>query len=230
MVTCAEETKQAGKIVPKAIILAFSICTLVYILVAIALLSLLPLEVIGKAPIAEAVVPHLGENFGLLLALGSLVAIGNGILVFLITGSRFVYGLASEKALPGVFSRINQKFRTPHLAILLVALVSIGFCFLGRNINLIANATNFAALIAFLFVNLSVIVLRIKNPNAVRWFKIPGSIKNIPITALLGAIASIALICSLGLDTLGLGLGLLTIGIIYYFLIARIHFRPFGKR
>ncbi len=225
MATCAEETKHANKIVPKAIILAFIICTLIYILVAIALLSLIPLQEIGTAPIAEGVVQYLGKNFSFLIAIGSLIAIGDGILVFLISGSRFVYGLSSEGVLPKVFSRVNEKFRTPHIAILLVALLSIGFCFFGRNLNLIANATNFAALFAFFFVNLSVIMLRIKNPDAERGFKIPISIKNIPITSLLGVMTSFALICSLGFTGLGLGLGLLVIGIICYFLVGRVRFK-----
>jgi len=225
MVTCAEETKHANKIVPKAIILAFIICTIIYILVAIALLLLIPLQEIGTAPIAEGIVQYLGKNFSFLIAIGSLIAIGDGILVFLISGSRFVYGLSSEGVFPKVFSRVNEKFRTPHIAILLVALLSIGFSFFGKNLNLIANATNFAALFAFFFVNLSVIMLRIKNPDAERGFKIPLSIKNIPITSLLGAITAFVLICSLDFIGLGLGLGLLFIGIICYFLVGRVRFK-----
>jgi len=104
-----------------------------------------------------------------------------------------MYGMARDKALPEGLSKISPKYRTPMVTVLLTMAFTIVPVFFG-DITIVAHATVFGVLINFILVNVSLIVLRKKNPEQERPFKLKPSFKGIPIIALLGAITCISLL------------------------------------
>jgi len=86
---------------------------------------------------------------------------------------------------------------------------------------IIAEVTNFAALTAFFMVNVSVIVLRLREPKARREFVIPFSIANIPLPAVLGAISVLVMISFLSPEAMLYGVGLIVLGAVVHLLQGR---------
>jgi amino acid transporter len=156
------------------------------------------------------VIPLLGE-YAFIFALIAIASTANTVLICLITASRLSYGMAKEDSLPRQLSNVNEKFRTPHFAVFFAFIVASLFLLLA-NMVIIAEVTNFAALTAFFLVNLSAINLRLKQPDAERAFRIPFSIRNIPITSVLGAIASLLMITYLSHEAILYGMALVAIG------------------
>ncbi len=111
----AEETQNAARVFPKALLGGMAVAGLLYVLVAIST-SLVAsyesvagsegalLEVVRQGPLA---VPTW------IFALIALVAVTNTCLVTMVTQSRILYGMAQEGAVPEVFAKVHPKRRTP---------------------------------------------------------------------------------------------------------------------
>jgi APA family basic amino acid/polyamine antiporter len=183
--------------VPKAIIFSILITTVIYCLVAVSVVSILPYDLIASspAPLKTVVLSVLGPVGGFLMSFIALFATANTVLIVLVTTSRLVYGMAKDKALPAPLCRVSKRTGTPTIAVLFVMAISLLMLLLG-DISLVANATVFGILIVFLFVNLSVIILRRRYPEADRPFKISLSFKWIPVTAVTGAVICLLLLFS----------------------------------
>lgn len=217
----SEEAKDATRTIPLAIVLSIMICTALYILFSIASLMLVGPEVLGSstAPVKDVVFPLLGE-YSFIFALIPIVSTANTVMICLITASRLSYGMAKEGSLPPILSLVNQKFFTPHYAVLFSFLVAVLFLLIA-NIVIIAEVTNFAALVAFFLVNLSVIKMRMEKPDAPRPFRIPLSVANIPLPATLGAIISLLMIAYLSQEAILYGGGLVALGVAVHLLIPK---------
>ncbi|WEU40256.1 MAG: amino acid permease [Candidatus Odinarchaeum yellowstonii] len=193
----SEEGVDAKRSVPKAIIFSILITTVIYCLVAVSVVSILPYDLIASspAPLKTVVLSVLGPVGGFLMSFIALFATANTVLIVLVTTSRLVYGMAKDKALPAPLCRVSKRTGTPTIAVLFVMAISLLMLLLG-DISLVANATVFGILIVFLFVNLSVIILRRRYPEADRPFKISLSFKWIPVTAVTGAVICLLLLFS----------------------------------
>lgn len=218
----SEEAKDARRTIPHAIILSIIICTVLYALFAIASLLLVGPEILGAstAPVKDVVIPIFGE-YAYIFALIALASTANTVMIFLITASRLSYGMANENALPSFLSNVNKRFRTPHFSVLFAFLIAAGFLLL-TDMVIIAEVTNFAALAAFFLVNISVIVLRLREPKLQREFVIPVSIANVPLPAVLGAITVLLMISFLSPEAIVYGSLLVLVG-------AVVHMKQGGK-
>lgn len=194
IVKLTEETKNPTKTIPKAIILSIIITSFLYVLVAVAAISIVGWEElsVSKAPLATVVSSALG-NMPILVVVITFIALfstANTVLMALITTSRTAYGMAGQKSLPRKLSEIYKKTRTPLIAIFATFMFSVLFALLG-DIELIANVANISIFLTFAIINLSLIVLRYKKPDANRRFKVPLNIGRFPILIFLGVLASL---------------------------------------
>ena len=110
---------------------------------------------------------------------GSLLVIGGigGILTswnaFVVGASRVMFALAESGHIPAAFARLHPKYRTPYVGILAIGAVSIVAPLFGRTILVwLINSGSFAVTIAFLFVAISFLVLRRREPDMPRPFKV----------------------------------------------------------
>lgn len=99
----------------------------------------------------------LGERGRLALTAIALVATSNTVLLLLVSVSRSIYGMAQAGALPRPLGWIDAR-RTPWLSIAVVWVLASLFLLMG-DISLVAQIANFATLVAFGMVNLSLAVL-----------------------------------------------------------------------
>ncbi|PIN99144.1 MAG: amino acid transporter [Candidatus Diapherotrites archaeon CG10_big_fil_rev_8_21_14_0_10_31_34] len=223
MVRMSEETKNAETIIPKALILAIAITSVLYVLVAISAVSVVPWQELStsKAPLSLVAEKVFGAEGGLILLIIVLFSTSNTVLLILLAASRIIYGIGEDKEFPHIIAKIHPKTHTPYIAIILVMICAIVFSFF--DLTFLVKTTDFVLFMIFIVVNAAVIAVRIKEPKIKSKFMIPLSIKNIPVTAVLGILSCIALISHLNLEIIGLSLLLTLIGIIFYEISHKMH-------
>lgn len=217
IVNIAEEMKNPKKVLPRAIILSISITATIYILVSLAAIQVLNWQELGSSlsPLADVAKKTLGNNGQFILSIIALFATANTVLIILLAGSRIIYGMAAQHALPLLWSRIHYKTKTPWIAVLGIMITSIIFSFLG-NIATVANISVFFIAITFAMVNLSVILLRYREPSIERPFKIPINIGRFPLLPLFGVIISAYMMTQFNAYVVSIGIGVITAGALFY--------------
>jgi APA family basic amino acid/polyamine antiporter len=218
----SEETRDAERIIPKAVILSLVISTILYILVAIAAVSVVGWEALSgsSAPMSMILGNVFGPGAATLMSVIALFSTGNTILICLIVASRMMYGIARDGSLPGVLSKIHPRTRTPGIAVLLTMLVAMGFVMAG-NISFVAKLTTASIFIAFLFVNSSLIALRYRAPDEKRHFKVPLNIGKFPVIAGLGFVSAVVMLAYTDLVVLGIEAVLVLVGVAVYIMVRR---------
>ena len=219
----AEEIKNPKKILPRAIILAISITAVLYILVSVSAVRVLDWQELGSslAPLSDVIKTALGQEWSFIISVIALFATTNTVLITLVSGSRILYGVSRDKALPSIFSRIHQKRNTPWVAVSVIGLLSACFVFIG-DIDTVANISVFVIIMIFIIVNISVILLRYREPNAERQFRSPINIGKFPVLAALGIITPIFGIIQLNSFVIFTGLIVLALGASFYFTYEKI--------
>jgi APA family basic amino acid/polyamine antiporter len=213
--TLSEETRDAPRVIPRAMMLAIAVTGALYLMVAVAAVSVLGWRDLSAsgAPLAEIAEEALGSSASDIVAIVALFATANTILLLLVAASRLIYGMAGQGALPRFLAWVHPGVQTPARAILLALLVSVGFALSG-DISLVAGATNFAVFVGFAAVNLSLVVLRFSQPDVPRPFRVPLSIRGVPVLPVAALAAVGFLIAHLETDSLLVGGGLFVSGIV----------------
>lgn len=228
----AEETKKPSVTVPRATKAAILSVILVAVLLSLLSVTIVPWQVVAEnsqapaVPIAEKI-PLIGSYFGFLVAIvGALicyVSTNTGV----IGVSRVTYSMGRLSLLPGNLSRVSRRFRTPYVTITVFSIVA---CLIllanlalpgGMLLQLVTSLYNFGALIAYMYVNLAAIVLRIKEPNRKGWtmplnFNLPymGRKYSVSVIPFIGFISSaVVWFFIVGLHQTGRLIGTLWFGI-----------------
>ena len=217
IVNIAEETKNPKKVLPRAIILSISITAIIYILVSLSAIRVLSWQELGAslAPLADVAERALGSTGQLTMSLIALFATANTVLIILLAGSRILYGMAVQRSLPLLLGKVHFKTKTPWVAVLAIMLISTIFVFI-ENIVTVANITVFAIVITFAMVNLSVILLRYREPTLERPFRIPINIGKFPILSLFGVIISAYMMTQFNAYVISVGMGIVGAGALFY--------------
>ena len=218
----AEETKKPQKTAPRALLIAMTVTTVIYVLVSISVVNLVGYEQLAAspAPLSLAVSQVFGSGAFTLMSAIALFATANTVLIMLIATSRIMYGLSKDGALPQLFSRLSASRRTPWIAILAVMTFTMVFV-LFENIEFVAGIADFSLFIVYGFVNISLIVLRFKQPNSERKFKVPLNIGKLPLLPLFGLIVTVLLAVNLDLFVILLGLTITLTAIPVYYLLKK---------
>lgn len=212
----AEEVKNASRTMPRALLLAVAVTTIIYMVVSISAVSILPWQELGasQAPLADVANKAMPGSAGLLSGI-ALFATANTVLFLLIAGSRILYGMSREQALHKALREIHTTRRTPWISVIIIGLLATAFTLVG-NIRIVAELTNFGAFIVFMFVNLSVILLRFRQPGLKRPFRIPLSIGRLPILPALGTLFCLWMLTYFNIETIAFGLLVTVLGAAFY--------------
>lgn len=135
----------------------------------------------------------------------------------LIGAPRVGLAMARDGKLPRFFAHIHPRYGSPSTATLVLGALGVALTWSG-NIAVVASAGVFAALIVFVFVNLSLLILRVKKPNLVRPFRVPWSVGSQPVLIWLALLGVVGEIFYLQPRSILFGLGWLITGLIVYFL------------
>jgi APA family basic amino acid/polyamine antiporter len=209
--TAAQEAKNPRKHMPIGILGSLAICTVLYILFAHVMTGVTNYQTFkgqdGIAPVAVAI-DHMGTadaagvihpdypwlNRAIVVAI--LAGYASVILVMLMGQSRVFFSMSKDGLLPGVFSEVHKKFRTPAKNNLLFMLfVSLFAAFVPARV--VGEMTSIGTLFAFILVSIGVVVMRKTMPDAPRAFKTPL----VPLVPILGVVTCLFMMVFLPLDT-----------------------------
>jgi basic amino acid/polyamine antiporter, APA family len=223
--TASEECKDAQRTVPIGIIATLIVCTILYIGVSLVLTGIVPWQsVIGDAaPVVNGLKrltlsthSSLLHWTRLIVLLGAIIGMISSILVFQLGQARVWFAMSRDRLLPDIFSHVHPRFRTPAFATwvagILVAIPSGLF-----DVGTLAELSNIGTLFAFVLVSIGVIVLRRKQPERHRGFRVPGG----PVFPTLSVLFCILLMAGLPARTWERFFIWLIIGLFVYFLYSR---------
>jgi len=204
----AEEAKQPEKTVPRAITLTVVVVLFMYAGLSGIALSAMPVHfdpATGKYvtelatrwlndPIA-GMVSHLPPLEAHILA-PWIAILGTSILVIatnagILGASRLTFSMGIHRQVPAIMHRVHPKFHTPYVAIIFFCLLAIVLIIPG-SIEQMADVYAYGALLSFTIAHMSIIALRVREPDAHRPFRSPLNVRikgyQIPMTAVLGGI------------------------------------------
>jgi basic amino acid/polyamine antiporter, APA family len=180
--TAAEETRNPKRDLPIGILASLAICTVFYVLVAAVFTGLIPYQALKSTLLNEQAEPlTLALRYGIpnpgfaegLVAIGAVVAQAAVLLVMLFGQPRILFSMSRDGLLPSAFSRVHPRFKTPAFSTITTGLVVAGIAAVA-NIEEMVDLTNVGTLFAFILVCSGIIVLRIKEPDRPRPFRVPG--------------------------------------------------------
>jgi APA family basic amino acid/polyamine antiporter len=212
--TAAEETKNPQRNMPRGILGGLAICTVIYMIVGAVATGLVPYTELKAAdPLARAFEVAGLTQFSWIISLGAVVSMTAVLLVFQYGQPRIFYAMARDGLLPKWAGKVHGKYRTPHITTIATGvIVAVGSLFADE--NEIYDLTNIGTLAAFAIVCIGVLVLRVREPERPRPFRVPF----IWGVALIGAAACVFVMWGLPLhswERFGIWL---VIGILFYLL------------
>jgi basic amino acid/polyamine antiporter, APA family len=109
--------------------------------------------------------------------------------------SRLTYSLATNRQIPSGLGKLHPQRSTPYVAIAIAAVAAFALTIPG-DIDFLAGIFAFGATLAFAIAHLSIIILRFREPDMPRAFRVPLSFRvgrgSVPLPALVGAVAALA--------------------------------------
>lgn len=195
IVKLAEETENPERNIPRALFSASAIVVVIYILVAVCAVSVIPFQELGESnsPLADVIGKDYGQTGVLIISVIALFATSNTILSNMLGSSRVLLNISKETKALKLLSYVSPKRKAPIAALTLILLVMAGFALIG-NIETIARIATVFIFITFIVVNLSVIVLRVREKELARPYRIPLNFKNIPLMSVLGILTTLVLL------------------------------------
>ena len=107
--------------------------------------------------------------------------------------SRLSWSLAEHRQLPGVFARLHPRYHTPWFTIVFFSAIAI-LLVLPGNIDFLGNLYSFGAMLSFTIAHLSIIALRVRQPDLYRPYRAPWNVRwrgsEVPLTAVIGAVGT----------------------------------------
>jgi amino acid transporter/mannitol/fructose-specific phosphotransferase system IIA component (Ntr-type) len=156
----AGEIKNPGRTIPLGMILSLATVSVVYIMCVFITAGALDADVLHKSPIPlnDAAASFMGTAGMVIMCIAAILACVTTANGGIMAASRYPLALSQDGLLPDVFSRINKRFKTPHIAILATGIFIILSLFL--NIEGIAEVGSTVLLLTFILANLCLLIMR----------------------------------------------------------------------
>jgi len=171
--TAGEETRNPQRNLPIGILGGLAICTVIYVIVGAVLTGMVPYQQLAVAdPLAEALKLTGFSSVGMIVAFVAAVSMSAVLLVFQYGQPRIFFAMARDGLLPKWAAQVDARTRVPYTTTLVTGVVVA----LGSLVGDAAETydlTNIGTLFAFALVAAGVLVLRVKEPDRPRPFRVP---------------------------------------------------------
>ncbi|HET7326536.1 MAG TPA: amino acid permease [Nocardioidaceae bacterium] len=208
----AEESENPRRDIPRGVIYTLVLATLLYVGVSLVVTGMAPYSQLNTAsPLARAF-----DLVGLgwastLVSIAAVTGLTSVILVDIVTMSRIGFSMSRDGLLPRALSRVHRRWGTPYRLTLIIT-VAVAVMAALVPLEALAEMVSIGALFAFLLVAIGVLVLRRRQPDLERGFRVPlGPV--IPVGAVL---ACLYLMSNLAVWTWLRFLGWLVVGLLVY--------------
>ncbi|MEI4802790.1 APC family permease [Bacillus sp. NPDC077411] len=224
----AGEMKNPKRDLPKAIVIGLSTVMVVYLLINIAFLMVMSATALAgtDTPASQVATILFGAMGGKLVTIGILISVFGTINGYIMTGMRIPYAMALENKLPFSkwFATLSKNGHVPYNSGIFMLCVSIIMMVIG-GFNTLTDMLVFVIWIFYTMTFVAVFILRKREPDLVRPYKVP-LYPIIPIISILGG--SFIVINTLFTQTLLAlcGIGLTALGLPIYFAMRSKHVEP----
>ncbi|MEU8612874.1 amino acid permease [Actinoplanes sp. NPDC048791] len=219
MSTAAEESRDAKKHLPKAIIYSLAVSMVLYVLATLVLTGMQNYREIDPESGFSSAFASVGlSGLADVIAVGAIIGILTVMFTFMLGVTRVWYAMSRDGLLPAWFAKVHPVRRVPSRVTWIAGVASAIIAGL-LPIREAAELTNIGILLAFVVVCVAVIVLRYRRPELPRSFRLPG----MPVIPALGVVFSIWLITFLTPTTWLRFAVWFVIGLIVYFGYSRRH-------
>jgi amino acid transporter len=216
--TVAGEIKEPGRNLPLAMVGSVVIVGILYvatIFVAVSAFGSDRLATLGETAMVTVAESFLGPLGAFAILFGGLLATVSSANASILSTSRAIYAVSKDALLPRVASRINLKYGTPHVALGMAGGPILVLILLGE-VELLAEVASFLHLVMYGLMCVALIALRRDEPE---WYDPDFRVPGYPVTPILGALASFALIGFMqpASQLIGVAIMVLSAGWYYYY-------------
>ena len=177
----SEEMNIEPRYIGKMILVCIIVSIIWYILLITGVSLAAPVEIRGSGVIPMADVASYmfnGDIFSVIIIVGGIFGILTSWNGFFIGATRLLFSMGRAGMLPAMFGRLHKKYRTPYVAIFLIGAVCVTAPLLGMNALVwFMDTSTFCALISYILVIISFIMLKKNEPELPRPFNIKGGAK-----------------------------------------------------
>jgi APA family basic amino acid/polyamine antiporter len=171
--TAAEETRNPQRNLPIGILGGLAICTAIYVIVGVVLTGMVPYKELAVAdPLARALELAGFRAVSGVVALGAAVSMSAVLLVFQYGQPRIFFAMARDGLLPKWAAKIHPRTHIPSSTTLFTGIFVASWSLIGDAAETY-DLTNIGTLFAFMLVSIGVLVLRYKEPDRPRPFRVP---------------------------------------------------------
>lgn len=215
--TAAEECRRPQRDLPIGIIATLIVCTILYASVSLVLTGIVPWQKLGtSSPVADALKGLGFNNLRTIVTAGALMGMLSSLLVYQYGQARVWFAMSRDALLPRMFSMVHDRFKTPHVSTWIAGFV-VGVPAGIWDIDTFAELSNIGTLFAFILVSAGVIVLRKKQPDRPRPFRVPF----VPLFPIISIVCCLLLMMGLPLVTWLRFISWLLIGLVIYFVYSK---------
>ena len=218
--TAAEECKNPQRDIPIGILATLFICTILYIAVVVVLTGIVKWQTLldDAAPVVNTMKRfHMG-GIVLVVLIGALLGMISSLLVFQLGQARVWFAMSRDGLLPGIFSRVHPRYRTPDFSTWVAGFL-VGIPAGLLDIGTLADLSNIGTLFAFALVGAAVLILRYKQPDRHRSFRVPGG----PFAPVMTILTCLLLMAGLPITNWIRFFVWLIIGLFVYYFYGRKH-------
>jgi APA family basic amino acid/polyamine antiporter len=195
--TAAEECTNPQRNMPIGIIGTLVVCGILYTAVALVLTGIVNWKTLDNAsPVANALQAIGMDKLRFTVTVGALLGMLSSLLVYQYGQARIWFAMSRDRLLPDVFSRVHRRFKTPHVSTWLAGL-AVGIPAGIWDIGTFADLSNIGTLFAFIIVSIGVLILRHKQPDRPRAFRVPFT----PVMPIISVVSCLGLMLGLPLET-----------------------------
>lgn len=184
LATSAEEVKDVQKTLPRAMMVALIVATLMYIVVSLVMTGVVKYDQLNVPEAMSFVLLEKGHNVAAqIIAAGAILGIIAVVLAFIYASSNIMMSMSRGGFLPKKLSILNEKSGSPNKSLWLIGLIA-AICAGLLDIKNLAVFANVGSLCVFFLISLMVILLRKQQPDLERPFKVPFGY-TIPILSMI---------------------------------------------
>lgn len=171
--TTAEECENPQRDLPRGMMWAIIICTILYIIIALVLTGIVSYDKLAVGdPLAFVFNEiHLPKMAGI-ISISAVVAMASVLLVFQMGQPRIWMSMSRDGLLPKRFAKVHPKYKTPSFATIVVGFV-VAIPALFMNLTMVTDLCSIGTLFAFVLVCGGVLVLQNKKDIPRGKFKTP---------------------------------------------------------
>ncbi len=215
----AEEVENPGRNLPLGLIISLVATTIIYALLVFVLVGIVEADTLAGSndPMVQAVDPLFGFLGVVLIVAAAMAALISTANAGILTASRYPLALSRDELLPEFFSRVNDRFRTPVIAILVTGGAMLAFI-VSLDIEDIAKAAGSFQIIVYILVCIALVAFRERD---LEWYDPHFTSPLYPWLQIFGVISGVFIITQMDLLPIVGGILLVIGGLLWYFLYAR---------